>query len=125
MQRAINDMIGDLVNVRNWCFDNYLLMNATKTKLMLFGSRKMLPKMEDFSVSVLGENIVPVDTANDLGMILDSHLTYDEHVIKTVSKCMSYLAQINRVKHVFDDKTLLTIINALVFAAEGSTLFLT
>jgi hypothetical protein len=91
-------------------------MNATKTKLMLFGSRKMLPKMEDFSVSVLGENIVPVDTANDLGMILDSHLTYDEHVIKTVSKCMSYLAQINRVKHVFDDKTLLTIINALVFS---------
>lgn len=72
--------------------------------------------MEDFSVSVLGGNIVPVDTANDLGMILDSHLTYDEHVIKTVSKCMSYLAQINRVKHVFDDKTLLTIINALVFS---------
>ena len=28
----------------------------------------------------------------------------------------SYLAQINRVKHVFDDKTLLTIINALVFS---------
>ena len=116
MQRAINDMNEDLVNVRNWSFDNYLLMNATKTKLMLFGSRKMLPKMEDFSVSVLGGNIVPVDTANDLGMILDSRLTYDEHVIKTVSKCMSYLAQINRFKHVFDDKTLLTTINALVFS---------
>jgi hypothetical protein len=106
----------DLVNVRNWCFGNYLLMNATETKLMLFGSRKMLPKMEDFSVSVLGENIVPVDTVNGLSMNLDSHLTYDEHVIKTGSKCKSYLAQINRVKHVFDDKSLLTIINALVFS---------
>ena len=112
VQRAINDVNEDLVNVRNRCFDNYLLMNATKTKLMLFGSRKMLPKMEDFSVSVLGENIVPVDTANDLGVILDSHLTYDKHVIETVSKCMSYLTQINCVKHAFDVKTLLTIINA-------------
>ena len=29
---------------------------------------------------------------------------------------MSYLAQINRVKHAFDDKTLVTVINALVFS---------
>jgi hypothetical protein len=69
-------------------------------KLMLFGSRKMLPKMEDFSVSVLGGNIVLVDTANDLGMILDSHLTYDEHVIKTVSKCMSYLKMFSFLKRI-------------------------
>ena len=49
-------------------------------------------------------------------MILDSNLTYDEHIIKTASSCMSCLGQINRVKHVFDKRTLLTIINSLVFS---------
>ena len=37
------------------------------------------------------------------------------HVIKTVSSCFSSLAQINRVKHVFDRLTLTTIINTYVF----------
>ena len=54
--------------------------------------------------------IVPADTAKDLGVILDSNLTYDEHIINAASSCMSRLAQINRVKHVFDKHTLLMII---------------
>ena len=33
------------------------------------------------------------------------------HVVKTVSSCFSSLAQINRVKHVFERLTLTTIIN--------------
>ena len=64
----------------------------------------------------MGKDIVPTDTAKDLGVILDSNLTYDEHIIKTVSSCMSRLGQINRVKHVFDKRTLLMIINSLVFS---------
>ena len=64
----------------------------------------------------MGKDIIPTDTAKDLGVILDSNLTYDEHVIKTVSLCKSRLGQINRVKHVFDKRTLLMIINSLVFS---------
>ena len=37
-------------------------------------------------------------------------------VINTASSCMSGLGQINRVKHVFDKRTLLMIINSLVFS---------
>ena len=52
----------------------------------------------------------------DLGVILDPLLSYDEHITKTISSCMSRLGQINRVKHVLDRQTLLTVINALVFS---------
>ena len=54
--------------------------------------------------------------AKDLGVTLDVNLTYNHHVNKTVSTCMSILGQINRVKHAFDKPTLLTIINSLVFS---------
>ena len=43
-------------------------------------------------------------------------LTFDEHIVETVSSCSSSLAQINRVKNVFDRSTLTTMINTLVFS---------
>ena len=55
----------------------------------------------------MGKDIVPSDIAKDLGVILDSNLTYDKQIIKTASSCMSRLGQINRVKHVFDKRTLI------------------
>ena len=39
-QSAVEDVNEDLTFVRNWCFDNYLLMNPTKTKLMVFEDRR-------------------------------------------------------------------------------------
>ena len=40
-------------------------------------------------------------------------LTYDEHI---TSKCIGSLCQINRVKYLFDRRTLITTINSLVFS---------
>ena len=49
-------------------------------------------------------------------MLLHPHISYNNHNIKTVSSCMSSLGRINRVKHAFDRKTLLIVMNALVFS---------
>ena len=51
-----------------------------------------------------------------LGVLLDSNLTYNDHIASTVSICMSRLGQINRVKHAFDQNTLTIVINALVLS---------
>ena len=113
---AVAEMNEDLFKVCNWCFRNYLLLNPDKSKLMVFGTRKMLPKLQDITLSLLGKDLSPSETAKDLGVLLDPHLSYNNHIIKTVSPCMSSLGQINRVKHAFDRKTLLIVINALVFS---------
>ena len=47
---------------------------------------------------------------------MDSTLSYDEHVSQTVSSCIGSLCPINRVKHLFDARTLGRVINALVFS---------
>ncbi|CAB4040195.1 Hypothetical predicted protein, partial [Paramuricea clavata] len=115
-QGAIEDMNEDLLKVRNWCFNNLLLLNPKKTKLMVFRSRHKLADLNEFSLSLLGKNIFPSETVKDLGVTLDPLLSYDEHVTKTISSCMSRLGQINCVKHVLDRQTLITVINALVFS---------
>ena len=54
--------------------------------------------------------------AKDLGVIIDSYLSFNEHVTKTVSDCLHRLIRINRIKHLPDRKTLLSLINAFVFS---------
>ena len=95
-----------------------LLLNAGKTKFMIFGSRQMCAKLQFHSLPFMGKDIIPTDTAKDLSVILDSNLTCMINTIKTTSSFMSRLGQINRVKHVFDKRTctLLVIIHSVVFS---------
>lgn len=100
----ITDLQQDLTSIRNWCFNNSLLINPDKTKLIVFGTKQMLSRLDDFKLSLLGKELTPCDSVRDLGVYVDSQLSYDKHVSKTVSSCVSRLCQINRVKHVFDKK---------------------
>ena len=76
---AIANMNKDLIGIRNWCFDNQLLLNPDKTKLVIFCSRQMTAKVSDFRLFLLGKELEPVKAARDLGVTLD--LSYCFHCI--------------------------------------------
>ena len=62
---------------------------------------------EDLSLNFFGKTLHPVISAKDLGVIIDAHLRFDEHISKSVSSCtMSILCLINRIRHLLDQKTL-------------------
>ena len=63
----------------------------------------------------MGRGLLPVNAFKDLGVFLDSNLTFDDHVTKSVSSCMFDLSQVNRTRHIFSKHTL-TIITSLVFS---------
>ena len=46
----------------------------------------MTSKLHEFRLSLLGKDISPVQSAKDLGVILDSNLTFDDHIKTTVSE---------------------------------------
>ena len=114
--KAVADLNVDLLHIRNWWFENRLLLNLDKTKLIVHGSRQRLQNLPDILLSLLGKELIPAHVVKDLGVTSDSSLTFHEHIMKTVSSCFSSSTQINRVKHVFDRSTLTTIINTLVFS---------
>ena len=64
----------------------------------------------------MGKELEPLSTSKDLGITLDTRLSYGHHVTNLVSSCMSKLFQINRIRHLFDKKMLIMIINSLVFS---------
>ena len=51
-----------------------------------------------------------------VGVVFDSNLSFNDHIITTASSCMSALGQISRVKHIFRKDILVTIINSLAFS---------
>ena len=105
-----------LQRIFQWTFTNKLLLNPDNTKLVVFGSRPLVRKVEGLHLSLLGKELTPAKSAKDFSVILDPNLTYKDHISKTVSTCMSRLGQINRVKHVLDKDTLTIVVNCLVFS---------
>ena len=91
----------ELLSIRIWYFDIQLLLNPDKTKLVVLSSRQMTAKVSDFRLFLLGKELESIKAAKDLGVTLDSNLTYNEHIDSTVSSCMSRLGQINCIKHIF------------------------
>ena len=105
----------DLAKIATWCCYNGLLINPDKTKLLVMGNRQMLLRLpKDFHVTLLGKEVTPSNSARDLGM--DATLSFEEHITNTVSYCFASLCQINRIKHLFDSKSLENVIHALVFS---------
>ena len=74
---------------------------------------------DDLSITLLvllSMEITSSKSAKNLVVTMDCNLTYDEHTTQLTSKCIGSLCQINRVKYLFDRRTLITIINSLVFS---------
>ena len=115
-ERAMLEIEEDLHRVAIWCCENHLLINPEKTKFLLLGTRQLMNRLPaQPSLSFLGKTLTPVSSAKDLGLTLDSHLSYDDHISKLTSSCLSKLMQINRVRQSFDQTTLLKIMSTLVF----------
>ena len=104
--QEINDDLSKIVSC---------LINSDKTKLMVVGTRQMLQRLPtDFYVTLLGKKVTIASSVRDLGLQVDSTLSFDEHITNAVSSCLGSLRQINRVRHLLDTRTLENIINALV-----------
>ena len=74
----------------SWCFENYLLLNPDKTKLMVFGSWQMICKPLSFKLSFLCNELFPTDSVKDLGVIFDPTLTFDCHISALSSSIRRY-----------------------------------
>ena len=113
---AISDLNSDLREIAKWCSTNSLLINPNKTKLLVVGVPQLTRNLSLPSVFLLGNNIKPSPVVKDLGIWIDSAVTFDGHVSKLFSSCLYNLRRINRIKHHLDYKTLSLIIKALIFS---------
>ena len=116
LDTCMTQVIEDLRNIASWCCTNNLLINPRKTKFIVFGVRQLVPKVADIHISCLSQELVPKPYVTDLGILLDSDLSFNEHTASLVSTLLGTLCRINKIKHLFSRSALLIILNSLVFS---------
>ena len=65
----------NLDHVVGWLNQNYLMLNHSKTKVMLMGTHQLLSSVQSFTVSVNDKDLERVYKFKYLGVILDPCLT--------------------------------------------------
>ena len=85
---------------------------------VLFGVRQLISMLpSNITVPFFGQDLVPVtQSAKELGVTLDSNLTFNGHIASLTSYLLSTLVQVNRVRHLFSKEVLCIILNSLVFS---------
>ena len=84
----------------NWCNVNRMTLNPTKCSVITF-TRKKDPIL--FNYQLQGATIERVSHVKDLGVILDSQLTYKQHISYVVDKASRMLGFVFRVAKNFSD----------------------
>jgi hypothetical protein len=75
--------------------------------MLIVGLRQMMQQTQTpHNINFINKNLISITEVKDLGMFLDSPLSYNKHIQALSSSCISKLGQINRVKDLFDKKTL-------------------
>ena len=63
-----------------WLSASRLRLNPTKTQFLWPGSKYQVDRITVRHVPVLSSSVQVVDSARDLGVVIDSHLTMADHV---------------------------------------------
>lgn len=112
MQFVINS---ELENLNTWLTANKLSLNVVKTEFMIIGSRQRMHATQNvISISINNREINRVNVTKSLGMYIDSHLSWSEHIDKIAKKVSSAIGALKRVRPFISRKTAVQLYFALI-----------
>ena len=95
---SMREMRHDINALSLWCGTNGIRMNTDKTKMMPFGSAKMLKSLPEAKIDIENVSLQTVSSYKYLGVNLDGQLNYSKHVSKTISCVALKLKQFRRMR---------------------------
>ena len=104
----------DLNYVEQWLQENKLVLNQSKTKWMLFGTRQKLEHSSDIAIQSHGQNIERVSSFCYLGVTLDEHLSWNEHVEMICRKVSKRLGLLSRIRPYLTQNAAKCVYNCLI-----------
>ncbi len=114
----INRTENTFTQIRSYSLKNDLRLNIDKTQCIFLGTRQVLAHRPDNTIIIRCDDsdIRPSLNAENLGIYLDSYMTFDRHESNMIKKIMGNLMFINRNQDYFDKETRVTILQTLVLS---------
>ena len=119
-KQHIADMISCLESKLSLLFDwfaqNSLKLNSSKTQVIVFGTRAVLRDLPTVSARVGNTVVSECREVKKLGVHMDRHLTYGDHIDRLVRKCTGIMLGLVHVRHVIPHSVLKQVVLSLVLS---------
>ncbi len=95
-------------NVKDWMTNNFLLLNSDKTEISLIGPKNSTQSLLDYNLK-LDECTVTSSTVKNLGGILHSNLSFENHISHVTKTAFFHFRNIAKLRNMlpfFDSEKL-------------------
>ncbi len=82
-------------NIKDWMTSNFLLLNSDKTEILLIGPKDSTQNLLDYNLQLDGCNVTS-STVKNLGVILDSNLSFENHISNVTKTAFFHLRNISK-----------------------------
>lgn len=115
----INNLSDCADAVTRWHLENNLLLNPSKTEVLITGTRQQVTKFESSTPAIqtirFADTVIPyTKSVRILGVTIDSHLTFDKHVTNVVQSCNYHIRSLRHIRKLIDKDTAATLACSIV-----------
>ena len=112
--RSLSTLEQCIVHLSKWLLSNNLILNDKKTEFLICGTKQQVSKLNTTNIKVVNANISPVDSARNLGIRFDSHLSFDKHISDVCRSAFYHLFNIRHIRKYLSRESTEKIIHAFV-----------
>ncbi len=85
-------------NIKDWMTSNFLLLNSDKTEILIIGPKNSTQNLLDYNLQLDGCNVTS-STVKNLGVILDSNLSFENHISNVTKTAFFHLRNISKLRN--------------------------
>ncbi|KAI5607668.1 hypothetical protein C0J50_6988, partial [Silurus asotus] len=85
--------------IRDWMTHNFLLLNSDKTEILLIGPKTSIQTLQHLNLHLDGCSVNTSSTIKDLGVILDSDLSFKNHINQVTKTAFFHLRNISKLRN--------------------------
>ena len=111
---AVDRLAGCVADVGAWTSSSRLRLNSSKTQVMWLGHKNQVDKIDIRSVPMMSSTVVVVDSARDLGVVIDSRLTMSDQVAALCRASYYQLRQLRPVARSLPEESAKTLVQAFI-----------
>ena len=109
-----NALSVDIQILADWLKRNGLSVNTTKTKLMVLARKGCQDAADQLQLNIDGREIEKANYGKYLGVYVDRHLNWKQHIEEVRRKCLYNLIQLNKLRSTLPPKLKELLYNSLV-----------
>ena len=92
--------------IAKWLSEQKLHLNSVKSKVILFGSRPALSQLPKLNIVFEGKLLQQVNYVQYLGVLLDSHLSWNDYLLQLRQKTSKTVKMLRRLSHMVPLETI-------------------